>query len=440
MDSLRVGAARTNITPPLGSHLAGDLGDRLAEDVQDELYAKALVVQSGTTRVAWAVCDLIAMERTWLDVARSIASSATGIPVHHITVACTHTHYGPAVLPTMFGCPCNEDYLPWVVRKIADSIILADRRRRPARMGHASAQCPEEVFNRRHHMTDGSVRTNPGHLNPDVVRPAGPVDPEIAFIVFETTKGNPLAVLANYALHYVGGPYRLSVSADYFGAFERHMQRLTQTDLVAIMANGCFGDINNVDVSRPAPAYPYPLAKADAVAERVAGRLCHAWRTIDTWQTAPPLTVAADEFPFRRREPSPHDVEHARRVVRREVEADDLDAKYAAETLAVAGQPVVQPTVLQAFVLGDVGLATLPGEMFCKLGLDLKRLSPTPRTLVVGLGNDWRGYIPNAEAFDQGGYELRTARSAKAARGMGEALVDTALRLLRQATDAPAPA
>jgi len=440
MGTLCVGAARTNITPALGTHMAGSLGDRLAEDVLDELHARALVVASGDTTVAWVMCDVIAMERAWLDVAKSIASAATGIPAHHIMIACTHTHYGPAVLPTMFGCPCNEDYLPWAARKIADSVILAARRLRPARVGHASAPCPEEVFNRRYHMTDGSVRMNPGHLNPDIVRPAGPVDPEIAVVVFETPKGNPLAVLANYALHYVGGPYGHCISADYFGAFDRHMQRLTGTDVVAVMSNGCFGDVNNVDVSSPAPSFPYPFAKADAVADRVAGRVWQAWRDIDTWDASPRLNVAAQEFAFHRRELSDHDVEQAQRVVRGEVEADELDTKYAEEALAVHALPLEQRTILQAFVLGNVGLATLPGEMFCALGLDLKRRSPTARTLPVGLGNDWLGYIGDAAAFDQGGYELRTARSAKAARGMGEAMVDTAVRLLRQAADAPAPA
>jgi hypothetical protein len=431
--TLRVGAARTNITPPLGSHLAGSLGDRLAEDVLDELYAKAVVVESDGTTAAWAVVDLIAMERAELDQAKAIASQATGIPVRRMMIACTHTHYAPMALPTMFGCPRNEDYVPWAVRKIADSIILAHRRLRPARMGHASTQCGEEVFNRRFRMKDGSVRMNPGHLNPDIVETVGPTDPEIVVMAFETPDGKPIAVLANYALHYVGGPYGESISADYFGAFERHLQQCAgNSGFVGVMINGCFGDINNIDVSQPAPAYPYPFAKADAVAKRVASRVWQAWRAIDRWDTAPRLSVVTDEFVFRRRALSADDLADARRIIDDAASAE-IDVKYALEALAVNRLPLEQPTILGACILGDVGFVTMPGEMFCQAGLDLKAAAPTKRTVIMGLGNDWLGYIPPAGAFEQGGYELRTARSAKAARGMSEAIIDAAAALLRRA-------
>jgi hypothetical protein len=245
--------------------------------------------------------------------------------------------------------------------------------------------------------------------------------------------------VANYALHYVGGPYGNSISADYFGCFDRYVRGLGQADgaaddFMAIMVNGCFGDINNVNVAGPPPEYPYPLAKADAVARRVGDRVWEAWRTIDQWDEAPTLAVAAEEFDYRRRDITDEQLAEAAGVLSGQVPGDELDKKYAEELIAVNQEPIVQPTVLAAFVLGPVGLATLPGEMFCQLGLDLKAQSPCGLTLIAGLGNDWLGYIGPKDAFDQGGYELRTARSAKAARGMGEALVDVAARLLNKAS------
>jgi len=432
MSTLRVGAARTNITPPLGTHLAGDFCVRLAEDVLDELHAKAVVIESGKTTVAWVVCDLVAMERAEMDRIKRLASDATGIPVEQIMVACTHTHTGPDVRPTKSAHPTTHAYLPWAIPKIADSVALAHRRLEPACVGHGAAACPEEVFNRRYHMTDGSVRMNPGYLNPDVARAAGPTDADIPFLVFQATDGRPLALVANYALHYVGGPFYLSISADYYGAFDRRMQELAGSDFVAVMTNGCSGDVNNIDVSHPAPSYPYPKAKVDAVADRVAGRVWEAWRQIANWQIEPRLAVETETFVFHRREVPAEELEQARRIVEGQEEADKLDRAYAEGVLALQEQPIQQPTELQAFVLGEVGLVTLPGEIFCELGLTVKQRSPFSRTLPLSLANDWLGYIPPSRSFDEGGYELRTTVSAKAARGTGEALIAAAVALLKR--------
>jgi len=87
-------------------------------------------------------------------------------------------------------------------------------------------------------------------------------------------------------------------------------------------------------------------------------------------------------------------------------------------------------TVLQAMRLGDLALACVPGELFCALGLEIKRRSPFRPTGVVELANDYVGYIPTASAFDEGGYELFNLRSSKVGRGAGEQIADTLLDTL----------
>src|SRR5574340_1552562 len=189
---LRVGAARNVITPGLGARIAGYFEERLAQDIHDDLYAKAIVLESGGTSVAIVVCDLIGVQLETTDRAKELAQELTGIPAEHILITATHTHFGPDThrgANVMHGM----DYVDWLPGRIADSVRLAQNRLRPARVAHACGQCPEEVYNRRFRMKDGGVVTNPGRGNPDILAPAGPTDPEVGLLAFVDAELQPIA-------------------------------------------------------------------------------------------------------------------------------------------------------------------------------------------------------------------------------------------------------
>src|SRR3954449_8882163 len=110
----------------------------------------------------------------------------------------------------------------------------------------------------------GGVKTNPGFLSPDVSEPAGPVDPDVSVLSVQSPEGRPIALLANYALHYVGGMPPLS--ADYFGQFAVRIEQLlgaagVDPPFVGIMSNGTSGDVKNVKFGAPAPPRVPPMAK-----------------------------------------------------------------------------------------------------------------------------------------------------------------------------------
>ena len=277
MPKLRAGAARACITPHIGCHISGYFNDRIAVDILDDTFAKAIVLDNGDSALAIVTLDLIAAHKEDLDRAKARAEDLTGIPAASILISCTHTHYGPAPVG-LLDIPKEQAYMEWAMDRTSDAIKRAQYRLQPCRVAHISGQCAEETHNRRWLMKDGAVQMNPGFENPDMLRPAGPTDPEIALLAIETLDGAPIAALANYSLHYVGGPYHDRISADYFGAFDRALQRLAGSDFVAIMANGCCGDINNCDFTRPAPEYPYPFYQAERVANVVASRTYGAWQ------------------------------------------------------------------------------------------------------------------------------------------------------------------
>jgi len=432
----RAGAARSCITPELGCHIVGYFNDRLAADVSDDLYAKALVLEGPDLAMAIVVCDLIALSRAECEAAKERASRLTGIGAESIFIACTHTHYGPASVGAL-GTPRDEIYMERAAERIGDSVKLAQTRLRPAEVGIASTSVPGESFNRRWHMRDGSVRMNPGHRNPDAVRPAGPTDPEVLVLAVRDRERNPIALLANYSLHYVGGPYADAISADYFGYFDRALQRLAGAELVGIMANGCCGDTNNVDATRPEPDMPHPHFQVERVANVLAAAAYGAWQGLRGFEydPEPRLGLATENLTFRRRRSTREELERARKLVAGEHpvvdDSDELAAWiYAQEALLVDDEPIERETPVMAMRVGDLGLVGLGGEIFVEYGLAIKERSPFGLTMTIELANDYLGYCPTDRALAEGSYETRLARSSKAAPGTEDAMVQAALRAL----------
>lgn len=419
----------SNITPKLGAHMAGYFSDRLADDVHDELHAKAIVLENEETALAVVVLDLIVILKEDADILKARASELSGIPVENIFVSATHTHTGPAPCG-LLGAPRDDEYMAWLPGKAADAVKLAQNRLQPARFGHASGTCPEETHNRRWHMKDGTVRTNPGRENPDLVRPAGPTDPEVAVAVFVDDEYKPIAALANYSLHYVGGGSGTAISADYFAAFGNALQRMAGGEFVAIMANGCCGDINNIDFTRAAIADPYPYYTVERVADVVAARAYGAWGQIRDFEASVALGAATEMVDFHRRESTEDELQEARKILADAEAYEPGDVVYANEILEVAQEPLVKPTPIMGLRIGDLGIVGMPGEIFVEYGLRVKDDSPFGRTMTVELANDYLGYCTTDLALDEGGYETRLARSAKAAAGTEKQMVEAAVRVL----------
>jgi hypothetical protein len=437
---LRAGAARSCITPELGTHLCGYFHDRRATDIHDDLHAKALVLENEGEVIVIVVCDLIGLASDDMASVKEHAQLLTGIPRDRIFVSCTHTHYGPASLAAL-GTPRDEAYMERAAERIGDSVKLAQNRLRPAEIGVASTVCPGETFNRRWHMRDGTVQMNPGYENPDALRKAGPTDPQVVILAVRDRERVPIAVLANYSLHYVGGPAHTSVSADYFGYFDRALQRMAGCQFAAIMANGCCGDTNNLDASRPEPEMPHPYFQQQRVANVLASAVFGAWQGLRYYQydSDPVLGAATEMMTFRRRASSRKDLALAKNRLGGGIEAliddaagDFRERIYARETLYVDAEPLERAVPIMALRVGELGIVGLPGEIFVEYGLQIKQLSPFAKTMPVELANDFVGYCPTDKALSEGSYETRLARTSKAAPGTEAAMVEAAVHALRR--------
>jgi neutral ceramidase len=419
--ALKAGAAAVDITPQeFPMNMPGGFSANLAERAHDPLHARALVLQEGQTTLALVVVDNLGAAPDALNEAKALASAQTGIPAGKMLICSTHTHSGPSLnTRTAQGAA----YWKRFVEGVSASIIQAHAALRPAAFGAAAHPLADEVFNRRWYLKPGkmppnpfgrldTVKMNPG-TNPDVLdRPAGPTDPDITVISVQDAKRKPLALFANYSLHYVGGAPGGQMSADYFGEFARLMpSRLRGDDaFVAMMSNGTSGDINNIPfgVTRP-PREPFEQIRI--VAQKAADTAWLAHRKIEKHRSDVRLGMIEREVTLKYRRPSPQEVAEAQAVLAIKDKAaieklPRLAQNYARSTVNAHERPEQTLTVkLQALRIGDLAVCGIPFEAFVEIGLDLKKRSPFPQTMVIGLANGRHGYLPTLEQHPLGGYE-----------------------------------
>lgn len=432
---LRVGAAQVVITPPPGAPMAGYYYNRSAAGVHDDLHAKALVIERAGIKLAIVACDLSGMPRPIVDAARPLIAAATGIPPAHVMISATHTHTGPVLLveSSRYNVEgemrqIGEAYARSLPAKIAEAVKLANDRLQPARLFAGIGREDSLTFNRRFHMKDGTVAWNPGKLNPNIVRPAGPIDPAVPVIYAETPDGKPIAAYVNYALHLdtVGGD---EYSADYPYTLSKLLAQARGDGLVTLFTIGCAGNLNHIDVSTRAPQKGH--GEAARIGTVLAGEVLRTSKNLKPISDGPirastrtvqlPLALVKDD-----------EVAPARAVAAtfgKPGAAPFNELVKAARIVDVAernGKPI--DAEVQVFSIGnDLAFVAFPGEIFTELGLAVKNASPFPFTVVAELANGSPGYIPDLKAHAQGAYE---AISARCAPGSGEMLVDAATRLL----------
>ena len=438
---LHAGAAAATITPWLGIPMRGAFRDVThADAVHDDLLAKALVLDDGDRRIAFVLCDLTMMSGAMMDAVKERIAARAEIPPDHVLIASTHTHSAPATVSIGF-MEEQTAYTGWAARKIADAVALAVQRLQPARIGFASVAEPRIVFNRRYHMRNGQVHFNPGVRNPDVVKPAGPTDPEFTLCYVESHAGEPLAVLGNYALHYVGTDTGAEISADYFGHFFQAVRRLLGPQTVGLLFNGASGNINNTNVFRPWPHRGH--AQAARMANVLAG---HALAEIQLMEMRDRVTLdaAAGAFDYPRKRTTGADVEIAEKILNggytytegpfSAVSGQPIYPRwapaYAREIKALHAMPETLASTIQALRVGPAGFAALPGEIFVEIGLAVKAGSPFAPQFVMSLANDYLGYVATDEQLALGAYETWPSRSAIGGPGTAQAMEKSALALL----------
>jgi neutral ceramidase len=450
----RAGAATSVITPKIGTSINGNMQDVKVKHVHDDTHARSLVLDDGATKLAIVTLDLCMAYRETIDKAKQRAHAFTAIPVENMLISSTHTHSGGTAC-SVFQSDPDPAYLDFLVERAADAIIRANNNLEPAKIGWGVGHEPGQVFNRRWKMRPGAVLTNPfggvdrvkmnpGIGNPDLLEPAGPTDPDIPIVAVKSRDGKPIALMANYSLHYVGGTGGGEVSADYFGMFANRFAQLIGADrqfpaFVAMMSNGTSGDINNINFAGstpdPLPAY----AKMETVANTVAAEAFKAYQYIQ-YHDWVPLAVVQKEIVLDVRKPNTQELVRAEGILSKAKGPNmvSMEEIYARETVLMKDFPNSERILLQAMRLGSLAITAIPCEVFVEIGLEIKAKSPFDQTFTVSLANGYHGYLPTPEHHELGGYETWRARSSYLEVNASRKITDQVFALLDELKAMPA--
>jgi neutral ceramidase len=434
---LKVGAAAVKITPPIGIPMAGQYFNRIAEGIHDDLYAKALVIDKDGKTIAIVSCDLLKVTAELVANARSLAAKSTGIAPDHMMICATHAHTGPilsssSLLYTAKGESTEilETYLSKLPVLIAESIIKAYEDLKPANISFGLGHEESISFNRRFFMKDGTVGWNPGKLNPLIIKPAGPIDPDVAVLYAETIDGKAISTYVNFALHLdnIGGQ---EISADLPFTLSNILGNIKSREMVTLFGQGCCGNINNNNVNSEKPQYSH--AEAQRLGMVLAGEVVKTYTRLVSF-VVDKISIQDDIVKLPLAEISPNELPKAREIAARFGQPNAVpfmemvNAYKIIDVYERNGKPL--DTEIQVFVLGEkCAILGLPGEIFTELGMYIKSRSPFPYTMVVELANGYINYVPDRKAFIEGNYEPVSARCAP---GSGEILVEKALRILNE--------
>ncbi len=420
---VKIGLGTAPITPTLDAGLAGYYFHRSADGVHDHLWAKAMVVDDGREQVAIVTLDLLNVLDGFVEQARDKIQLELGIPPDHVMISATHTHTAPDL---------TSSYAAELVPRIVECVQTAVATKQPVHLYVTAEQEASLPHNRRYLMKNGKVVTNPGFLNPDIVRPVGPIDPRVVVLYAEQTDRQPLLTWVNYTLHpdTVGGTW---ISADYPFYLGKLLARVKGPDMLTIFAQGALGDINHWDVSRPGPQRGQEEARR--IGEVLGSAVIKAYTHLEKITNCT-VRVARTISEMPTQKYTAAQLAEARKLVAKPARTDvDFELSRVEAERIVNVEDHFGPNKkveIQVLTIGPVAFVGIPGEYFSELGMMIQKQSPFPYTAIIGLANDYNAYIPTRRAYEEGGYE---PTSAILAPGAGENMAEQALTLLRKLKD-----
>jgi hypothetical protein len=436
---LRVGRAAVDITPGPGTPMLTPQRPpfeiKLATHPHDPLHAKAVVLDEGGKRVALVMCDLTSIPLEIIQEARRLIGETTYVPAEAAMISATHTHTTPQIRPRFLGHADDaarekaRDYIAKLPGMIAEAVRLAEDDLQPAQVAAAVGQENSVSFNRRFFMRDGTVQANPFKGEDEklgqVLRPAGPIDPDVGMVAFIGDDGAPLAMMVNFAMHLdtMGGD---QPSADFPFMLDEILHGVYGSTMLPTFAIGAAGNVNHYDLTNPARVHRIKGPnESTRIGTLLAADTLRAYAKRHSLRDAPLRMarelVRLDYHP----EKAPQllaRIKDAPRHFDGEVEVFNEDGKLSFDA------------EVQVITLGnELAWVGLPGEMFVELGLSLKDASPFEYTMVHTLANGSIGYVPNRRAYPEG---AREALATRCAPGSGERLIEAATRLLIECKNA----
>ena len=445
MNKLYAGFGRATITPALGVYMRGYFHARYVEGILDDLEANVLALAVDDTKALVIILDVCAVPPQERHILREEISGTTGVPTEAIYIAATHTHTGPLVDSK------NEDqrvrnYFVSMKLGILSAAHQALANLKPARMGWRVGTATEIGFNRRFRMKDGTVRSSPGYMHPDILEPIGVVDDRVSMVRFDQEDGNNI-VLVHYGMHAdtFGGS---KISADWPGFARRTVERAIPGTR-CLFLTGPQGDIGAQNVWATDGMtngmvlvegnYWKGYGHTQHIGMVIAGAVLQVYSKAN-YREVDSLAFMEKEILIPANKATPEELEDAYKVMELHNAGKDDEIPYTAmELVTVLGEasrrialkdaPDAFSMHLLGLKVGSVALLGIPGEPFGKIGVELRKAADWELILPSCCTNGYIGYFPMMDAYEEGGYEARASRFKP---GVAEQIITEGSALLEQ--------
>ena len=408
---LKAGFSRVDMTPPLGSHLAGYYQDRIAKGIRDPLYLNAIAISDGEETAVWVTADVLNIRKTNANEIRGVIAKRVGLPLRNVFVSALHQHTS-IIIGSKEGeasIYSNYPYMANLYTKFADVAEMAINDMKEATLFVGEEETSERLsFVRRYLMKDGSIRTNPGRgTHEQVVRPLDDADNTVRLFRFKREDGD--IALVNFSTHpdVIGGEL---YSADWPG-FVRSYVEADIKDTRCIFINGVEGDTNHLNFQIADLKHGYDHSKH-------MGRVITN-SVLNLWDKAEEIPVehikcAYDLVYSQTRMDGFEDYDKSRAYLADYYAGkckDDPDAQdkmiVASRIASLRDTGIFQVLPMSAINFGKVAIVAFGGEAFTHYGTSIRQACPEMKyMLTTCCTNGGEGYLPTASAFAEGGYEV----------------------------------
>ena len=450
--SLRAGAAQIDITPSMGTQIAGDIGRlRPVDAVRSPVFAHAVVVETSERKICLISLDVTVIGTQWATKIRQSVCDKFGFEFGAVMVCGTQTHsaialghcfteyeseYIPDDLRWLLGG--DDAYHPFAVERAIEAVEQANANLQPVSIGAASGVEGRVAFNRRFVMRDGSVRTHPPTGDPNIRYAESIVDPEVGVVCLRGEDDKVVAALLHFTCHPNHGYPHNYICADWPGAWCDGAKEIFGSQCVPLVLNGCCGNIhhtNHLDTHQIEDPRLMGQRLTETTRE-IVPRVDYVAKGVLDWR------FEVLPLPWRKMAPTVFD--EARAILKKQPTPQWLNEEhtrvswdwvYEVMRLDLEKQMHRERHFdyqVQAFRIGDVAIVALPGEPFVEGQLRLKLESPTYPTYVAHMANMYGGYIPTPEAIERGGFETLPANWSKFAPEALDLIMDKAGELLRE--------
>jgi hypothetical protein len=405
-DYVDAGVGSVDITPTESVVLAGSPTQLKSSSISTRLYVRALILSAGEKKVAIVTLDTLKYPVEHVVRARQQIEKTTGIPASNVIICASHTHRGPL-------WPYYKDQL---VTPIVAAVAMAARDLTPCRLGTAKGNA-EGVSECRRVIKDGKA-WNRWQLNPserDKYPTEGQADPDFDVLAVIGKDGRYKAVVYNFACH-ASNTRDLTVSADYPGDVQQYVQKYLGYEMPTLFLAGACGDVS-----------PIFSVKKELFGEKLGGEIIRCLGLLEPI-AKPSLAVESREMQMPGREHPelkeadialkwPRQLEHYKASFNDMKKKEKSSYQYCFTGIRIGD---------------DFAIVTNPDELFCEIGLSIKKQSPFKHTMVAEQTNGAHGYVPTAKAFEGGSYETWFGEHSYLTTRAGEIIEKESLAILNR--------